>query len=126
MKTAKNARFWVYHQNDECRWTPVKITLKPGDTFEHGYSYSHDEGWASGLHSYHYDGATISVSRDEESTDCDGRHSSGYVGFCTIQSLNDSPNRRWVDDDTGQTYVQPAWTATETAQRDYRAEEAGY
>jgi len=126
MKTAKNARFWIDHTTAENKRTPVKITLKPGDTFEHGYSYVHDEGWASGGSTYRYDGATILVSAGEDSTDCDGRHSSGWTGFCTIESLTDKPNRRWVDEVTDQVYVQPTWTETETEQRDYTAEKAGY
>tara|TARA_R110000787_G_scaffold185118_1_gene296865 strand:- start:38 stop:463 length:426 start_codon:yes stop_codon:yes gene_type:complete len=126
MTSAKNARFWIQHTISESKYTPVKITLKPGDTFSHGYSYTHDEGWASGGSTYRYDGTTISVSEADECTDCDGRYSSGWLGFCTIESLTDKPNRRWTDEATGQVYVQPAWTETEKEQRDYRAEEAGY
>ena len=126
MKTAKNARFWIDHTTAENKCTPVKITLKPGDTFEHGYAYSHEEGYASGGSTYRYDGATISASVGENSTDCDGRHSSGWLGFCTIESLTDKPNRRWTDEATGQVYVQPTWTETEKEQRDYTAEKAGY
>tara|TARA_R110002110_G_C13220456_1_gene697311 strand:- start:314 stop:706 length:393 start_codon:yes stop_codon:yes gene_type:complete len=125
-KKDSNVRFWVCHTTAENNFTPVKITMKPGDIFEHGYSYSHDEGWASGGATYRYDGSTISVSAGSDSTDCDGRHSSGWLGFCTIESLTQNPNRRWIDEATGEIYVQPKWTETETEQRDYNAEAAGY
>ena len=76
-----NARFWAYVNG-----SPVKITLKPGQSLEWYSSRSHDEGWSGEGHTWEYDDCDglIVDSMIHEGADCDGRHGDTRSYHCDL------------------------------------------
>lgn len=126
----RNARFWV-NWNDG--W--VKITLKPEQSLEAGYSRSTDEGWCSWRERWTHDGDSVLRETESDGSDCDGRLTQYYDCQCSIWSLAAyQPEKQtdWVEG-VGCEFVPdldapmlPQWEEVHSSQRDYAAEAAGY
>lgn len=110
----KNARFWTYVNG----WT--KITLRPGETFNHCIAHPTDEGWSAETHRWTHEGDRIVEELSTDGVDCDGRLSRTYSYFAAVGDL-----RPFVEED-GILYMQPNWQVERSSQRDYSAEAAGY
>lgn len=84
----KNARFWVFHRG---HW--VKLTLKPEQTVNHGYSYDNGEGWSWEASTYVYRANSGLIFHKWESggSDCDGRHSTNGRRACHVEKLRWCP-----------------------------------
>lgn len=61
--TNRNARF---------TYNDCKITLKPGQTINHGQSWSTDEGYSYQAETFSYDGENVHLSTAHGGRDCDG------------------------------------------------------
>lgn len=113
----RNARFWVWHQDDY-----VKLTLTPSrPALETYHRSAHEEGWASRYTRWELsDGVVLRVSEDD-GRDCDGRMSSSEECECQLDRLaaHEVP---WIP---GAPRL-PDWELASRGQRDYSAEAAGY
>lgn len=114
--TGTNARFWTIIHN-----SPVKLTLRPGQSVTHIEQGATDEG-------YRYSGCTWSLGDGivqcawgSRETDCDGRHENSGETYAPIYAL-----RRGSEDSVSPGVVYPAWERGEHWQRDHAAESAGY
>ena len=116
MATQRNARLWIFPNG-----SPVKVTLRPGDSIAWGRSYHHEEGWSREGIELTYDGETVEREVWEDGTDCDGRTSSSEQSFCHRSRLQ-ARCGEW----DGEPYPMPEWEWGECQQRDYTAEAAGY
>lgn len=84
----KNARFWSII-ND----SPVKLTMRPGETMRHYSGGATDEGWSGEGHEWEYvEGdqdypASVHETICHEGRDCDGGHSTVSEWSCEIEQL---------------------------------------
>lgn len=141
-----NAKFWIWHHDGF-----VRLRLAPGTGIEYGRGGSTDEGWCTQDNSYYYneDRMVIESIANEESRDCDGRHSYSHYGECSVENLqHNEPSELWgkepvrvIDgryalraqyDSRGSFDYDypcppmPLWERQARSQRDYTAEAMGY
>lgn len=107
--TGRQIRFWEYI-NDGL----VRLTLRPGETINWTSGGPHDEGWSRtwGTLTCQEDG-TIIRQMHTEGRDCDGPHSSDWVGVAIGTSRVSG-------------YLRLEWETLNARQRDYFAESMGY
>lgn len=110
-----NARFWTYLNG-----SPVKLTMRPGQTVRHFSKGPTDEGWSSEAHTWHFDGFKVVHEGVEDGRDCDGRLTQCWGSVCAITDLRAGHR----DDENGLCY--PEWKHVSASQRDEFAEAAGY
>ena len=115
MTHPRNARFWTLAHG-----SPVKITLKPGQSLAFGYSDRADEGWSSYHECSIHTGDAVFCDQYEDGIDCDGRMSSTHLRSCPLPELMSG------NTDYDPAIVWPAWGRVSASQRDYAAEAAGY
>jgi len=109
----KNARFWEFVNN-----SPVKLTLRDGQSLHHTTWYRHEEGWTSHTYLWAYSNGCVILSEHSDGVDCDGRLERFSQDTCWIEDL-----------DQGGEYEGlrfPRWTPVSSIQRDYSAEAMGY
>lgn len=109
----KTARFWIWWNG------PVKLSIRPGQTLRHGSFSEDDEGWSSRWEEWTNDGEKVVSRVATDGRDCDGRLATSWEGVCPLDRLA----ARFFDED-GIFY--PDWEQTDSRQRDYAAEAAGY
>ena len=78
----KNARFWIYWNDDF-----VKLTLRPGQTVRFWRTEEHEEGWSSTAEEYEHTGREICSRTYEDGTDCDGQMSVDTWHTCPVSDL---------------------------------------
>lgn len=122
----RNARFWVCING-----SPVKITLKPGQSLSWGRASTHDEGWSSEAYCWEFDGEFVHECFISDGRDCDGRltnvndwrcpvaelHNGSFPGldYCTKLERDEWAGVQW-----------PAWERTNASVYDEYAQAAGY
>lgn len=113
----KNARFWEYHNG-----SPVKLTLKPGQTLSHWQGGATEEGWHSEATSWHLssDGELLRREFTSDGADCDGRLTQGQ------DSLALSDPADFVPLYYSPELLRPDWRDAGGWQRDQYAEAMGY
>jgi len=119
-----NLRFWAFINE-----SLVKITLRPGQTLEHGRGGKTDEGYYSEWTIWEHSGHGVERSWGYDTRDCDGRHSGGNECFCPFNRLNLGNEPYGVDcavDSAGKPIRYPDWSELDSLQRDYTAEACGY
>lgn len=114
--TLPNARFWFMGSEGF-----GKLTLAPGESCTYGFGGPTDEGYSWHEMTFTYDTDGI-VTRAESwhARDCDGRVSGGAETVCHVTELQSGR----YDKRAG--IMLPNWTDTDSYQRDYSAEAAGY
>lgn len=110
-----NARFWA----SAASGSPVKLTLKPGQTLHHHYGSRTDEGWMSESLRFSFNAGFIVCERHSDGVDCDGRLESFATLVCPLRD-----RAAGYVDEHGVAF--PAWKHTDGGQRDHSAEAAGY
>lgn len=112
----RRARFWTY-----CNGSPVRLTLRPGQTLRWHRYERHDEGWStdSAEWTYHADSGTVRYDWLCDGTDCDGRLQTGATHRCPVDQLT----ARTVE---AADVPLPEWTLEDRHRRDFQAEAAGY
>jgi len=109
------ARFWVWAHN-----SPVKITLRPGETLRHYEGGRTDEGYHHEVMAWTFDGQTVERNQVIDGVDCDGRLIRHYEDLCPIDALKGCA----FPDHPGIYF--PEWIQARASQRDYSAEAMGY
>ena len=116
-----NARFWVY------LGSPVKLTLKPGQTLRHFRGGPCDEGWSSEYHDWTYGEGEIRRVYVSDGRDCDGRLTRTYTSACKVENLSGHvPEEEYLDFHDGREIHYPKWESVSSSQRDEYAEAMGY
>lgn len=113
----KNARFWIYHNNDF-----IKVTLRQGQALSFGKSERTDEGWRAYGETLTFLGDVVTRSCGSDETDCDGRHSWDCELECPLSDLRGHTHHH----EDGSLYLTPLWQITNDQHRDHRAEAMGY
>lgn len=88
-----------------------KISFSTGGKTDEGYHSTNSMIW------HDEDTNTIFLNEDNDNYDCDGRHSSKWLGTCHVDNLFDG-ERDGVS--------VPEWDTAESEQRDYFAEAMNY
>ena len=109
----KNARFWEFVNN-----SPVKLTLKDGQSLHHTTWYRHEEGWTSHTYLWAYSDGYVIVSEHSDGVDCDGRLERFSQDTCSLEDLAQGGEYEGIRF--------PRWTLLSASQRDYSAEAMGY
>ena len=113
----RHARFWEYINGSR-----VKLTLKDGQMIRHGYSYPTEEGFHAEYHEWRYWDGVVTLSRETDGRDCDGRLSTHAEFFCAVGDLKAALS----SDEGGEIFQVPKWQKGKASQRDYSAEAMGY
>jgi len=117
----KNARFYTTLY---CRrlgqYSPVKITLKPGQTLRWSRSSRDEEGFSWESESWEHEGEIVRNEWASGGRDCDGTVRCGKTFFCPLENLK--KEKHYLKKDL----FLPEWKEEEAWQRDYQAEAAGY
>lgn len=128
MPDPRTVRFWYLHRT---HW--VRITLKPGQTLRHSFTYWNGEGNTCEAVMFHYDAETRRVVMDyyETGRDCDGRSSYRWVGTCPTDDLASVPvfvehARSTHHLHAGSHIRRPEWGTAKRAEWDEFAELSGY
>jgi len=100
--------------------SPVRVTLRAGETLSHFEGGPTDEGYSSECSEWYYDAAEglVFCEYTSWSRDCDGPHESQSETVCPASRLALGPEF------DGLRY--PDWDRIGSRQRDYFAEAAGY
>ncbi len=112
-----SARFWTRHAGDY-----VRLSLRDGESAELWEGGPTDEGSYGKWTKYSRCGDIIACEENRNESDCDGRHSSSWEGETTIRDLQAAEPIEWAPERP----PMPQWRHTDSSQRDYRAEAAGY
>lgn len=121
MLKGKNARFWVYWNG-----TFSQIVMQPGSEFVLQNSEATEEGFASRVHCYMFDGDTVTMSWANRERDCDGFYERAGCMNCNIQELRDGKISEFQREEYPWLGRLPRWEMAETSYRDHSAERAGY
>ena len=108
-----NYKFWVYVNG-----SPVRLTLKPGQTVHHSSGGPDSEGWFRESVIYKHAGSGVYFESFVEGRDCDGYSSRWSDGFCPGEGLTSGAAMDGV--------VYPRWDDVTMECRDEYAEAAGY
>lgn len=81
-----NIRFWTFYHG-----SPVKITLKPGQSLCLSECGAHEEGYSEAHDFYTHAGEYVTNEWYNGGSDCDGRHHESGVSQCRIDKLNSEP-----------------------------------
>ena len=114
INSKRNARFWLFVHG-----SPVKLTLKPGQTINHCAGGPTDEGYSYETTQLTHEIDQIKWVAGSIGRDCDGGHEHFKESSCEPHLLRD---REIKDYDFGF----PIWSDGESSQRDQFAEAAGY
>ncbi len=116
----KNARFWVFWNND---W--AKVTLRPGQGVTMSSFQYTDEGFSRTTEDYYYNEHrnVIESTWHNESRDCDGPLERFGKYECNVADLNFNEGR---NDEYGWCPSRPLWKKVSSRQRDHYAEAMGY
>jgi hypothetical protein len=109
----KNLRFWAF-----VNCSPVKLTLRPGQTLGHYVGSRTEEGWESETHTWTALDNGVLCEWGTDGRDCDGRLSQAGESFAPFEALAAGGS---VDG-----AVFPRWEHGQSSQRDEYAERAGY
>lgn len=111
-----NVKLWVW--NLDCT-SPVKLTLREGQTLRTTQGGETDEGWYRETHYWSFDGDIVTHEWMSRQRDCDGLYEHGGSSIC----LRD---RVAKGGDNGDGVSWPDWQQTENHHRDHSAEAMGY
>jgi len=111
---AKNARFWIWWNNDWC-----KLTLQPGQSASMFHGGLTDEGFSCEQNTYRYEDGAVHREINIWGRDCDGRHEWYSESHCVVDALKDCEA-----DEYGP--ARPDWVRGKGRQYDQYAELAGY
>lgn len=109
----RNARFWVFI-ND----SPVKLTLRPGQTLRWCHSSPTEEGWSAEGYTYHHEGDRVTLEHVTDGRDCDGRLRQIYVDFVSLDDL--------AAGNVFEGIAYPKWESVEGSVYDEYAQAANY
>jgi hypothetical protein len=111
-----NARIWIYENG-----SPVKLTLRPGQTRRWHHYAQDEEGYSSTRNEWDWDGRRLVNTLNFSGRDCDGRISRSGRCYTTPATFKTG----FADPDhPGVTF--PEWEELDATQRDYTAEARGY
>lgn len=109
------ARFWIYWNGGL-----VKVSLRPGESFDLYRSEPTDEGYSAEFERYEFSGDSVTREIETAGRDCDGSHSTHMAQSARADKLSSVWNK----------YVAvryPAWeTDRPTRVHDQFAEAMGY
>ena len=119
--------FWNYHgyivsdsgegtSGDADTW--LRIRLDENETFQIHKNEPNEEGYTEEIQTFYRQGDYVISEVEEDSRDCDGRHSSHRIHRCHVSMLQARITPEGV--------LIPKWERIEASQRDYAAEAAGY
>lgn len=117
LRTTPNARMWFYWHGDY-----VKVTLRPGQCLQFGFSVATDEGFSSEAVILEHRGDHVYESWGSMGRDCDGKIMQGGEGIARLDRL-DGNTGHWLPRDVPGT---PVWEQGRSEYRDHQAEAAGY
>ena len=109
----QNLKFWAYVNG-----SPVRLTLKPGQTIAHSRGGLDSEGWHRSSIIWKHSGNGVYSESLTEGRDCDGYGSTWGDAFCPSEGLTAGAT---VD---GVRF--PLWTDCTVECRDDYAEASGY
>ena len=109
----QNLKFWTYLNG-----SPVRLTLRPGQTVRHFAGSPDDEGWSSESIIWKHAGTGIYCESFTEGRDCDGYSSRWADSFCPAEGLAAGATM------DGVTY--PRWDHSTEECTDSYAESMGY
>lgn len=106
-------RFWVYLSG-----SPVRLSLRPGESIEHSRGGPDSEGWARESVIWKHTGAGVYCEGLTEGRDCDGYSSRWWDTFCPADQLAAGIELDGVRF--------PRWQDSTVECRDEHAESMGY
>jgi hypothetical protein len=113
-------RFWYWING-----SPVKITIKLGETITIETGGSHEEGWSREVITFHVWNGCVLQDVYTDGQDCDGRISTSASLRCPFDQLQAVPGCEDAEKILGPS-LWPKWQRVKSGQRDYSAEAAGY
>jgi hypothetical protein len=113
--TMKNLRFWHFVHG-----SPVKLTIKHGQTLNHCQGEPTDEGYSMSAVSFFHQGDKVERHDISRGRDCDGESGAFMVLHCAINKLYGRSN------EYSPCGHSPAWVIEADEVYDRNAEAAGY